>query len=64
MSASALQMELVAEARKRRARLFGVPKSLRAIEAPAPQRLETDLPAVGHMLFGHHGVVHLFLLNR
>jgi hypothetical protein len=30
------------------------------IEPPAPQRLETDLPAVGHMLFGHHGVVHLF----
>ena len=37
MSASALQMELVAEARARRARLFGVPKSLRAIEAPVPQ---------------------------
>lgn len=35
-----------------------------AIEPPAPQRLETDLPAVGHMLFCHHGVVHLFLLNR
>ena len=34
------------------------------IEPPAPQRIETDLPAVGHLLFGHHGVVHVLLQNR
>ncbi len=41
-----------------------VPDRPVTIEPPATQRLETDLPAVGHMLFGHDGVVHLFLLNR
>jgi hypothetical protein len=41
-----------------------VPDRPFAIEPPASQRLETDLPAVGNLLFGHHGVVHLFLLNR
>ncbi|WP_265298662.1 hypothetical protein [Verminephrobacter eiseniae] len=41
-----------------------VPDRPFAIEPPASQRLETDLPAVDYMLFGHHGVVHLFLLNR
>jgi hypothetical protein len=41
-----------------------VPDRPFAIEPPASQGLETDLPAVGHTLFGHHGVAHLFLLNR
>lgn len=41
-----------------------VPDRPFAIEPPALQRLETDLPAVGQVFFGHHGVVHLFLLNR
>ena len=41
-----------------------VPDRRFAVGPPASQRLETDLLAVGYMLFGHHGVVHPFLLNR
>lgn len=35
-----------------------------AVEAPAPQGFQADLPAEGNLTFGHHGVVHLLLLNR
>lgn len=41
-----------------------VPDRPFAIQRPASQRLETDLLAVGNMLFGHHRVVRLFLLKR
>lgn len=40
-----------------------VPDRPLAIESPAAQRLETDLPAVGDVFFSHHGVAHLFLLQ-
>ena len=35
-----------------------------AVEAPAPQGFQADLTAEGKLPFGHHGVVHLFLLDR
>ena len=35
-----------------------------AIEAPAPQGFQADLPAEGKLPFSHHGVVHLLLLSR
>lgn len=35
-----------------------------AIEAPAPQGFQADLPAEGKLPFSHHGVVHLLLQNR
>lgn len=41
-----------------------VPHRPFTIESPAAQCLEADLPTVGEVLFGHHGVVHLFLQNR
>ena len=40
-----------------------VPDRPLVIEPPATHRLEAYLPAVSQVLFGHHGVVHLFLLQ-
>jgi hypothetical protein len=41
-----------------------VPDRPFAIESPAPQRLQADLPAGRDLPFGHHGVVHLLLRDR
>lgn len=41
-----------------------VPDGPLAIEAPAPQGFQADLPAEGKLPFSHHGVVHLLLLSR
>lgn len=35
-----------------------------AVEAPAPQGFQANLPAEGKLPFSHHGVVHLLLQNR
>ena len=32
-----------------------------AVEAPAPQGFQADLPSGGNLPFGHHGIVHLLL---